>query len=151
MKECPVCFTHDATRRLVCGHTFCDSCLKKWYGKNPTCPMCRRSLYFKGMRHVVKGWNHWDASIEHLFDNYHIDVEYLKHFEKKFHLLNEHIFNEEEFIDILLDDDIEIVHGPTTHMFWEFHTCELYMFTKKKPLARRRVSARPRSNWLLEK
>jgi len=113
--------------------------------------MCRRSLYFKGMRYVVKEWNHWDASIEYLFENYYIDVNYLKHFEKKFHLMEEHVLNEDEFIDILLDDDVEIVHGPTALMYWEFYTYELYIFIKNKPLIRKRVAKRPRSNWLLEK
>lgn len=155
MGECPVCYTNDATRRLICTHSFCDSCVKEWYLKNPTCPMCRRSLYFKGMRHVAKYWEkptHWESSIEYLFDNYFIDVNYLKHIQKKFYDLNDfYELEEDEFIEILLDDDIEIIIDiPKILCYWECPTWVSYIFLKKKPVKSKRVHARSRSNWLLE-
>lgn len=56
--ECPVCYTDKSSCKLVCGHEFCKSCVKTWYYKceEPSCPMCRRDMYFKGMNKVIKVW-----------------------------------------------------------------------------------------------
>ena len=155
MSECPVCYTNDATRKLVCHHSFCDSCVKDWYLKNPTCPICRRVMCFRGMRRVVKQWEratHWETSIEYLFENYFVDLDYLKHIQKKFYDLNNYYdLEEEDFIDILLDDGIEIIHDERkVVLFWQCSTWELYLFLREKPWKSKRVHARPRSNWLLE-
>ena len=57
--ECPVCYGDKASCNLVCGHAFCKDCVKTWYYKcdEPSCPMCRRNLYFKGMHKVVDEWD----------------------------------------------------------------------------------------------
>ena len=57
--ECPVCYSDKASCALVCGHAFCKSCVKTWYYKcdEPSCPMCRRIMYFKGMGKVVHEWD----------------------------------------------------------------------------------------------
>jgi hypothetical protein len=57
--ECPVCYSDKANCNLVCGHAFCKDCVKTWYYKcdEPSCPMCRRNLYFKGMHKVVNEWD----------------------------------------------------------------------------------------------
>jgi hypothetical protein len=57
--ECPVCYGDKASCNLVCGHSFCKDCVKTWYYKcdEPSCPMCRRNLYFKGMHKVVDEWD----------------------------------------------------------------------------------------------
>lgn len=62
MMECPVCYSNIIdTCQLLCGHSFCISCIKKWYLKSgvdeATCPMCRQKLYFKGM---YKYWEKWE-------------------------------------------------------------------------------------------
>jgi len=56
--ECAVCYSADANCKLVCKHAFCKGCIKEWYHKSddPTCPMCRRAMYFKGMHKVVASW-----------------------------------------------------------------------------------------------
>ena len=56
--ECPVCYASKVSCMLVCGHTFCMSCVKTWYNKSecPSCPMCRRAMYFKGMSKLVEKW-----------------------------------------------------------------------------------------------
>jgi len=56
--ECPVCYCNNASCKLVCGHSFCKGCVKTWYFKSdePSCPMCRRDMYFKGMHRVSKEW-----------------------------------------------------------------------------------------------
>lgn len=47
--ECSICFERVANCTLVCKHKFCISCVKKWYMKGSTCPMCRRNLHFRRM------------------------------------------------------------------------------------------------------
>ena len=57
--ECSVCYENTSTCKLVCGHSFCMSCIKEWYLKSeedPTCPMCRQRLYFKGMHKQEQQW-----------------------------------------------------------------------------------------------
>ena len=58
MEECPVCYCSPPTCNLYCGHSFCKSCVKEWYMKSeePTCPMCREELYFKGLDKYSKEW-----------------------------------------------------------------------------------------------
>ena len=57
--ECPVCYTDKSACKLVCGHEFCKDCVKSWYYKcdEPSCPMCRRAMYFKGMNRVTRAWD----------------------------------------------------------------------------------------------
>lgn len=47
--ECPVCFSDKPLVKLSCGHSFCKTCVKEWHAKAPTCPMCRRTMLFKGV------------------------------------------------------------------------------------------------------
>lgn len=56
--ECDVCYAAVANCKLVCNHRFCTSCVKQWYlkGAEPTCPMCRRALYFKGLYKKREEW-----------------------------------------------------------------------------------------------
>lgn len=57
--ECPVCYTKNCNCKLVCGHSFCKSCVKTWYlstDSEPTCPMCRSTMCFKGMLKVTNEW-----------------------------------------------------------------------------------------------
>ena len=64
--ECAVCYSEVATCKLVCKHSFCKSCVKTWYQKSeePTCPMCRHTLYFKGLHKISEKWE--DERIEKL-------------------------------------------------------------------------------------
>jgi len=56
--ECPVCYGDKTSCKLVCGHSFCNTCVKAWYFKSeePSCPMCRRKMYFKGMWKLTNNW-----------------------------------------------------------------------------------------------
>ena len=61
LTECPVCFTEvNTTCSLICGHSFCNACVKEWYSKGDagrTCPMCRKPLYFKGLFKKQAKWD----------------------------------------------------------------------------------------------
>ncbi len=54
MEECPVCYENAANCKLVCGHHFCKSCVKTWYMKGGSCPMCRKNVHYRRM--PIKKW-----------------------------------------------------------------------------------------------
>ena len=55
--SCIVCMDGIVDCDLVCGHSFCCTCVKEWYMKgNSTCPMCRTNICFRGFTHSVKKW-----------------------------------------------------------------------------------------------
>ena len=59
-RECSVCYCDSgAFQTLVCGHSFCNGCIKSWYLKETGtgCPMCRRPIYFKGFHKVRDQWD----------------------------------------------------------------------------------------------
>ena len=58
--ECPVCYeskhSHECLK-FTCGHEFCKDCTKTWYMKGTSsCPMCRKSLCFKGFTKLKRIW-----------------------------------------------------------------------------------------------
>ena len=94
LTECPVCYNEVfSSCKLLCGHSFCHSCIKEWYSKGDAgraCPMCRKPLYFKGLFKKQAEWNeeyyqneldklfanHFDSILEDEFDYL---VKYSKH------------------------------------------------------------------------
>ena len=55
--ECPVCYESRSECKFVCGHSFCYQCVKTWYQKgSQTCPMCRTTMCFKGVRCAKREW-----------------------------------------------------------------------------------------------
>lgn len=52
--ECPVCYENKTNCKLVCGHEFCKSCVKTWYMKGGSCPMCRKKVHYRRM--PIKKW-----------------------------------------------------------------------------------------------
>lgn len=98
--ECPVCYTNDCNCKLVCGHSFCKSCIKDWYMKTdsePTCPMCRSNLYFKGMSKVV---NKWDIEFE--------EQKWEDIYTETITTMEEELENGEEFLMFL--EDLELAY-----------------------------------------
>ena len=72
--ECAVCYETVRTCKLMCGHSFCMSCIKEWYLKSEeeaTCPMCRQRLYFKGMHKQEEKWENerHEEKMEEIFSN----------------------------------------------------------------------------------
>ena len=42
--ECPICYIsldNGETCKTTCNHTFHRACLRTWYSRNTSCPMCR--------------------------------------------------------------------------------------------------------------
>jgi len=54
--ECPVCYSGKAFNTFTCGHHLCTSCTERWYlhHDEPTCPMCRKDICFRGVTRVKK-------------------------------------------------------------------------------------------------
>ncbi len=81
--ECPVCYDNDAKCKFTCGHTFCDSCTKKWIQKgNTTCPMCRASICFKGItkqKKIMKMESLYDIYIDAISDLFEDYFDEYKH------------------------------------------------------------------------
>lgn len=67
--ECGVCYTNIPTCHYTCGHSFCISCTKQWFIKcdTPSCPYCRKSIYFKGMTKKIKEWE--EERVENFFQH----------------------------------------------------------------------------------
>lgn len=52
-----MCYENEAHCNFVCGHNFCHDCTKNWFQKGrSTCPMCRKSMCFKGIVGLKKKW-----------------------------------------------------------------------------------------------
>ena len=49
---CAVCQSpfQNAVEIDECGHMFCDRCVRRWIGTNPTCPVCRVRLHPSQLR-----------------------------------------------------------------------------------------------------
>jgi len=45
-EPCPICYDDNINTlyKTVCGHKFCDDCIKTWLQKNRCCPMCRMKI-----------------------------------------------------------------------------------------------------------
>jgi hypothetical protein len=65
--ECSICLSEitGGKKTLLCKHVFCTPCLKEWYNKADTCPMCRGRLYFRGMN-----WEKIDTTESEIIEEY---------------------------------------------------------------------------------
>ena len=41
---CSICLEDDSNCVLSCRHQFHENCIKAWFSKNKSCPLCRRKL-----------------------------------------------------------------------------------------------------------
>ena len=47
MEDCPICFESFISKCITnCNHNFCKLCLHKWFEKNISCPICRKTIYY---------------------------------------------------------------------------------------------------------
>jgi hypothetical protein len=79
--ECPVCLADCATTtKLHCGHAFCFPCLKQWLVKTitdtPSCPMCRATIRFKGLKKIEEDLEaeRFDEQYTEAFDEVICDI-----------------------------------------------------------------------------
>jgi hypothetical protein len=118
MEDCGVCYTNEPRCKLVCGHAFCYQCVKSWYQKSeePSCPMCRGSLYFRNMRCHLEKWederidNHNEECFNQVFESF-FDAEDLEFYgtddilweieelQKRFHMFADSGYDMEEVLD----------------------------------------------------
>ena len=78
MDVCPVCYDRNAKCTFICKHAFCYECVQKWYeGGANSCPMCRRSMCFKGITHSKSRWEEqrkftlFANLVEEIFEDLH--------------------------------------------------------------------------------
>lgn len=106
--ECAVCYCNQANCKLICKHSFCKDCVKQWYlsaADEPSCPMCRHRLYFKGMYKLVREW-----------EEESIDKKNEEAFAEAFdYIVNEE--SEDEYSESESEDDSEIDEGEESE--WE--------------------------------
>ena len=43
--DCCVCLEPTDTRVGPCDHAVCSGCARRWFAREPACPMCRRDVY----------------------------------------------------------------------------------------------------------
>ena len=151
-QECGVCYTNCSNCHLVCGHSFCGSCVKKWYTTgSQTCPMCRADLYFKRMAQKVDEWE--DERIEKQYQdtygqlfNMVVDEENIDEFtmedlvwvEKRLETIKRHQLDldVDDLVDIVTDDDIVFFHTYKWYedcaaTFWKYLTVTKHKRLKK--------------------
>ncbi len=146
MEDCGVCYTNQPRCRLVCGHSFCYDCVKTWYQKSdePSCPMCRGSLYFKHMRHHLDKWEDeridkhneecFNEVFESLFDEEEMefygseDIMWeIEELQKRYHQFVDTGYDMEEILNEY-DEDIFVEY---LKHFWPVDIAKLYLFISK--------------------
>lgn len=147
MNSCAICMETATLCKLVCGHSFCHSCVKEWYFKSEhcTCPMCRNNLYFRGMARVVDTWEKqkydqcisdaYAKAVETVFDTVEDDfvLEDLLDIEEKFNKLvnTGEEWDPEELYEVLVDPFIEISFIDDSLDFYKYVPKQ--MFVSKHP------------------
>ena len=110
--ECAVCYCNQANCKLICKHSFCRGCVKEWYlsaTEEPSCPLCRHRLYFKGMYKLVKEWEE---------ESFHKKNE--EAFAEAFdYIVNEESEDEEDESESESEADSDIEEGSWSESDWE--------------------------------
>ena len=156
--ECPVCYS-ECTRgcKLICGHSFCYQCVKDWYQKaeaEPTCPMCRASLYFRNMRTHLEKWEdereekHLEGVFNEAFDEIFEDMDdvmdmfgsacltwRIEMLQERFNTLVNAGYDPE---DIIYDDEIEL-YTYTSRDFGDILSSDPLMFVSKNKTTKKRT------------
>ena len=164
--ECPVCYCNDATCSLVCGHSFCGQCVKEWWLKSESecqgCPMCRRAIYFRGMKSKVAEWDNerheqmLERVYARVFDEIVDDVEddfgaamamfSLREFGENFQKMRDlDGMTEENMFDMASNIFIEFVTENPPPEYDELRTFEHMLFVPKKKSAIQRSPKSPRA------
>ena len=129
--ECPICYCSQAICKLACKHSFCFDCVKKWYIKcpdesMPSCPMCRKNMYFKGINSKIYEWEDeyredmfqqvFEKHLEDLLEDVdHLTIPVLKHISERFRKMKEYDLK-------LSEDDIN---------YFIFHEFETFTYPRE--------------------
>jgi len=128
--ECPVCYEECSCLKLVCGHSICRGCVKEWTlkGCNDGCPMCRKSLYYRGFWKQRKQWQDerletrysekldsiFGELIEDFYEDF-IDLEEMPHWvlngdmkeiEQTFNILKDQGYDPEEIEYLIMEEGL---------------------------------------------
>lgn len=152
LMECSVCYCETANCNLTCGHSFCFGCVKEWYHKcsEPTCPMCRQTLNFKGLHRLEEKWSEeaHRQQIDEIFGEFVEDVlencEWLdfalfeiEEAQKKLQQMSDWDFDKDLFEQVLYDA-IDIVVLKPPQEYDEPKTFEHTLFASKAPLRKQK-------------
>lgn len=150
--ECSVCYCETANCKLTCGHSFCFSCVKEWYHKcsEPTCPMCRQTLNFKGLHRLEEKWSEeaHQQKIDELFGEFVNDLledcewtEFamfeLEEAQKRLQTIADWDFDKDLFEGVIYDA-IDLVKEMPPPEFNEPKTFEHTLFASKSPIRKQR-------------
>ena len=146
--ECSVCYCETANCKLTCGHSFCFSCVKEWYHKcsEPTCPMCRQSLNFKGLHRLEEKWSEEarQQQIDELFGEFVDEVLEdcgwlqfalceIEEAQKRLQLICDWEFDRDIYEAVLYDSILLTTTTPPRE-YDEPKTFEHTLFTPKSPI-----------------
>ena len=147
-----MCYCETANCNLTCGHSFCFACVKEWYHKcsEPTCPMCRQTLNFKGLHRLEEKWSEEARyqQVDELFSEFIDEVldecdwpefamTVIDDAQKRLHLMYgaEWEFDKELFEGILYGA-IDLTTTTPPREYDEPKTFEHTLFTPKSPIRR---------------
>lgn len=147
LMECSVCYSETSNCHLTCGHSFCFGCVKEWYHKctEPTCPMCRKSLNFKGLRRLEEKWSEEarEQKIDELFGEYLDDMleeclwsdfvmMELEDTQKRLQMISDWEFDRDLFEGVMYDA-IDIINQAPPREYDEPKTFEHTLFAGNTP------------------
>jgi len=146
--ECAVCYCETANCNLICGHSFCFSCVKEWHHKcsEPTCPMCRKPLNFRGLHRLEEKWfeEAHNQKIDDLFGEFveeilencewpHFALFEIKEAQKRLQKMTDWDFDKDLFEEIMYDF-IDIVTTTSPPDYYEPRTFEHTLFAQMFPI-----------------
>lgn len=135
--ECPVCYSETASLQLCCGHSLCKDCAHQWFQKaaeEPTCPMCREPMTWKGMHKVKADWEEervmgemeelWEVMFDDVIDFFghktpHATMTLLKDIEKRFNMLKNDTDCDVDYMEFILSIPFwmpDVIKAPKDHL-----------------------------------
>lgn len=125
--ECPVCYENKTNCKLVCGHEFCKSCVKTWYMKGGSCPMCRKKVHYRRM--PIKKWKQeadenkkseifqeaFDCALEDLMElDFDVPIHQLEYIERTYRAIKDDANPDE--IDFVLFETLDYYSDRRVHL-----------------------------------
>lgn len=147
--ECPICFTDSNLTTLVCSHHICIHCVEDWYPRNPSCPLCRKSLYFRGMYKKKLEWVNnrqyiiqdkvYSRLIDSLFEDYEFFIEEpefieeLVELENRLNILCNFVWDDDDELYDAADMYDILPKGSRAVLYWDIFPHIVFLFVSKYP------------------